>query len=360
MDEKIFQDAAKTSAKALESKPSLPAEMKQHIENFLAQDSPFTELTEAPAKLNQELERLDIISLIHLEPDQLKEAQKRIQETAEKANRVGNIKWSGEVYIHQWKPHLPANRRDVMRLFNRYLDNNHRPYYAMCTFMVNVPTSKEQNLVWAQWRGDNPTLLQHGSTLECLKRWANRFATYTNPFVLEQLDVDDQSPDSTSTERLLDPLAALPSNVAPWRPAVQKNEDQRCPPVFYLTNKLSEEEHIAVLDELYTFGRRDEDEKDYCFVTWEKEEDGGVEDMWALLKKVYDFRGRGRRRLSPAPAIFIDRDSPYDKQVVLADRRYEPFSTLIERQAAYHLCSLNKYHGMNFGRLPGREATTNW
>lgn len=362
MDEKVFQDVAQTSAKALDAKPSLPAEMKQHVENFLGQDSPLSELTEAPAKISQERGRIDIISLVHLEADQIGEAQKRIREAAESANKTGSIQWNGEVLIHQWKPHLPANRRDVMRLINRYLDNNNKPYYAICAFLVKIPTSKEQSLVWAQWCFNDPILLQHGSVFEFLKQWTSRFDGGESSYALEQLSAGEQLPDSSVAERLLDPLAAVPPNMPPWRPAIQEHVIHSCPPVFYLTNKLSEEQNKAVLDELYTLGEIDDEEKEYCFVPWGRDEEGGVEDMWTLLKKAYNFRGR--RGSSPAQAIFIDRDSPEDKQVILADHRYDIFFAPAKRQTTYHLSSYNSiskdFKGMDYGRLPGREATINW
>ena len=81
-----------------------------------------------------------------------------------------------------------------------------------------------------------------------------------------------------------------------------------------------------MLDELFAITDMDDDlgyPKDYCFVPWEREEDGTVEDLWALLEKTRKFHGPiGRGNQLPTHMVFIDRDSPNDKQLVFAHHRY--------------------------------------
>ena len=108
-DEKVLEDAAQTSAQALESKPSLPEEIKQHVGKFIGQDSPIEELTEAPTEPTQNLHRLEVVSLFHLDPDQHKEAERLLQEATQRACKAEAKQWDGQIFIHKWKPHLSGD-----------------------------------------------------------------------------------------------------------------------------------------------------------------------------------------------------------------------------------------------------------
>ncbi|KAL9096302.1 MAG: hypothetical protein Q9165_001299 [Trypethelium subeluteriae] len=359
-DDDSFQDLAiRTSIKALEAEPFLPPEIKQRIESFVEQDIPLEDLTTAPAKLDPKPGRLDVMSLVDITPNQLNEAHKVLKDAAQQANNAGSIKWEGEIFIHKWKIHSPANRRDITRLFKRYLDSNdtgaNQYFFAMCTFLIDVPTPKKHNLVLAQWYFDNPILLRRSSLTECLQSWGERFEDEDDWTMFGDLIADEELPDGQSEEQLLDPLAPIPPDLPPWLPAIGTNPREPGPimhyltsvsAVFYLTRNLDEEQNQAVLDELYC--RRDRDDgspdprirdKIYCFVPWENDVDGGPEDMWALLKKRHDFRGgRSRRGLT----IFIDQHSPHDGQVLVAYLRYDPIR--------------KHWAGMYYGRLQGRKA----
>ncbi|KAL9080309.1 MAG: hypothetical protein Q9157_000896 [Trypethelium eluteriae] len=338
-DDEFFQDLAKTSVQALGTKPLLPLEIKQHIETLVEQDRPLEDLTTVPAKLDPKPGRLDVISLVHLTPDRLSEAHKILENAAQQANNTKSIEWEGKIFIHQWKIHSPANRRDIMRLVKRYLGSNHTGanhyIYAMCTFLIDLPTSEEHNLVWAQWYFDNPILLRRGSLTECLQSWGDRFEDEDDWTMFVDLIVDGGLPDGKFEEQLLDPLAPIPPDLPPWLPAIATNPRDpgpivhyltSVPAVFYLTRNLNEEQNQAVLDELHC--RRDLDDgslehrirdKIYCFVPWERDVDGSAEDMWTALKKRHDFRG-GRSRVGLT--IFIDQHSPHDGRVLIAYLRY--------------------------------------
>jgi hypothetical protein len=88
--------------------------------------------------------------------------------------------------------------------------------------------------------------------------------------------------------------------------------------VFFLV-KLSEDEENAVKNELQVYTDIDEslrdsgdtdDEKDYLFVSWDKEDDGTDVDMVHIAKKS-----------KLGNIIFIDRQSVEDKTVVLTDNQ---------------------------------------
>ncbi|KAI9685434.1 MAG: hypothetical protein M1822_004565 [Bathelium mastoideum] len=325
--DEVFRDAARVSAKALDAKPSLPTELKQRIESFLSQDSPFEALTDVPGQPSREAEHVDVISLVHLEPNQLRSAQKYLQEAAQEAHKANFTEVAIDVVLHQWKPHVPANRRDIYTVIRKFLDNKERPYLDVYLFLIDVPTKKEQNLVWA-WIIDNrPVLLGCGSAAEALRRWFGSLGTLDYMKLRkraeqtdELLDRDVELAADGSLEWLLCPSATLPLDMPPWLPATQVDvEFSTAPPVFDLTNKLTEEQNQVILDELYTLGDVDKGPKMYCIVPWNREEDGSVGDMCSLLRRAHNLRWGLD---GPSQAIFIDRESPERKQVILADHRY--------------------------------------
>ena len=318
-DDAGFKNAERTLGMALNAIP-LPSELKQRIKYFLDQHSPLEVLTEAPAELSQSKGRIDVISLIPLTPDQLRYTQQSIEEAVRRAHTSEPSRWSGEVVLHRWKSHYPANRRDVMSLIKRALDNNLSPFFYICFFLVELPTPKEQKLVCAQWAYDRPILLQHDSVAEALKHWALRFDGDDSSIVRQLLYANETLQDGNSVQRLLDPMAAFPPDPPPWLPAVADDCGAPfCSPVFYLTRKLSEQQDQAIQDELSTVSLLDKGPKKYCMAAWGGNEDGGLEDMWFLLKRALSFRGG--RVPTPGQAIFIDRDSPKDKSVILARNR---------------------------------------
>lgn len=92
-------------------------------------------------------------------------------------------------------------------------------------------------------------------------------------------------------------------------------------PVFLLTKHLTQEQRNIIEEELDTLGEFDDsftDGKGYAYVEWDQDEDGGEVDMWRLLWQVASYRGSG----STHCALFIDKDSPNDKKVIVANTRF--------------------------------------
>ena len=92
-------------------------------------------------------------------------------------------------------------------------------------------------------------------------------------------------------------------------------------PVFFLTKHLTQEQRNIIEAELDTLGEFDDsltEGKGYAYVEWDRDDDGGEEDIWRLLWRVASHRGSG----STTCALFIDKDSPYDKMVIVADTRF--------------------------------------
>ncbi|KAJ5280262.1 hypothetical protein N7478_005634 [Penicillium angulare] len=107
---------------------------------------------------------------------------------------------------------------------------------------------------------------------------------------------------------------------APWQTTGQWT--RKWSPAFYLTNQLSEDEDADIREEIrLPFGRdsRGWTDKQCGFIKWDREEDGGVEDIWDIVKRVHSegLFGRGYE-------IFfcIDLQSSLDSTVILVVPQY--------------------------------------
>ena len=92
-------------------------------------------------------------------------------------------------------------------------------------------------------------------------------------------------------------------------------------PVFFLTKHLTPEQRHTIEAELDTLGEFDDsltEGKGYAYVEWDRDEDGGEEDIWRLLWRVASHRGSGATHC----VLFIDKDSPNDKMVIVASTRF--------------------------------------
>lgn len=92
-------------------------------------------------------------------------------------------------------------------------------------------------------------------------------------------------------------------------------------PVFYLTNKLTDEQDKAIRDEM---DRGDDDhikEQVFCFVSWKSGKeglvDGTLEDMWELMWKAYTFPAH-----SCSEIFFIDGQSGIDQTLIMAQPEF--------------------------------------
>ncbi|KAJ5736884.1 uncharacterized protein N7483_002009 [Penicillium malachiteum] len=137
-----------------------------------------------------------------------------------------------------------------------------------------------------------------------------------------------------------------------WRGArsfdILDNRRDRWISVFYLTKRFTEKED-SKLRQLV-----EEDLKSVCYIPWEHEEDGGLDDMWKILLKVYRYHGLGTKchRL-----FFIDRESFNDRRLIiieayfyLAGRQVQSRSKLLQGLEAPLLA------GFRHCRIPATEA----
>lgn len=147
-------------------------------------------------------------------------------------------------------------------------------------------------------------------------------------------------------------------NLPPWLPI---DETMNGIPLFYLTNKVTKQEHRALQNEIQTLEDSDVDdhpwEKVCCFVPWISDEDGTPTHMWDSLWRMCYNENR-LYRYDP-PALFVDQQSIVDNTVIVADTLYYHLPCASE-EALKLLEDVPKpsIKGLVYGRIPGRSAHT--
>lgn len=101
-------------------------------------------------------------------------------------------------------------------------------------------------------------------------------------------------------------------------------------PVFYLTKHLTDSEDLVLRKEIYKVDGQDrygigpeaaldydtEQRKDVCFVPWEHNEDGTLDDIWNIVLKIYKHEGFGRRFQR---FFCLDRQSVEDQKLIVVE-----------------------------------------
>lgn len=131
-------------------------------------------------------------------------------------------------------------------------------------------------------------------------------------------------------------------------------------PLFFLTNKLSEEQTRALYEEIQTMNHIDDDDwgkKIICPVPWKEDEpdaeDGTPADMWRIYTEVDDS--------CELPLVFADQQSGEDLRIIMTDKIYVSYA--LEDEEACELLKGVKdpaHCGITYGRLPGRDAHITW
>lgn len=100
--------------------------------------------------------------------------------------------------------------------------------------------------------------------------------------------------------------------------------------VFYLTKHLTDSEDLALRKEIHQVDGQDrygidpdaamnydtEQRKDVCFVPWEHDEDGTLDDIWYIVLKIYKHEGFGRRFQR---FFCLDRQSVEDQTLIIVE-----------------------------------------
>lgn len=138
--------------------------------------------------------------------------------------------------------------------------------------------------------------------------------------------------------------------------------------VFYLTKHLTDSEDLVLRKEVHKVDGQDrydidpdasvnydtEQRKDVCFVPWEHDEDGTLDDIWSIVLEIYKHEGFGRRF---ARFFCLDRQSVEDQTLIivepdffLAGRKVQDEGDLLQGMVAPTLA------GFRCNRVPCEDA----
>ena len=160
-------------------------------------------------------------------------------------------------------------------------------------------------------------------------------------------------PDSSQVEFLIGPDDPFYYNPPLWEPV--DGEGLISIAVFYLTNKLSKEQILALRKELHLGDTILNIQKACCFVPWEggnpDAPDGTMDDIWRIF---WEMR---RRTSCPMPIFFIDQQSGVDYTVLMVDTDHY-IGPHDDTHAAELLRDVEdaSTRGLLYGRIRGRDA----
>ncbi|GME62945.1 uncharacterized protein K452DRAFT_359261 [Neofusicoccum parvum] len=322
-------DSARTRAythtvdRVLTLKPALPIEIADTIESSLEEPEPLESLTDAPVFLKNDKTVLEVHALIPLSDVAATAAalSKQIQVTAPGTTAV----------IYPWKhPFLPASRRDFWRLWQRLVTRNERPSHSIALFLdvdaAPTPSSGRQDLslIAAEWQTiDSPTLVTRMGVEHAVPVWRVHHSTRHG---VSRPEHEGLPPEAVmQRERLVGPDARFFEDPPAWRPltGAEGGASDDAHPVFFLTaGEDAEGRRPKDVMDLMMSEIDDPDEfaypSPYVFVEWEREDDGGAEEMLEIGVRCHDAN-MGRAGFEHM--IFVDRQTFEDKKVLYA--KYE-------------------------------------
>ncbi|KAJ5174197.1 uncharacterized protein N7482_000074 [Penicillium canariense] len=170
---------------------------------------------------------------------------------------------------------------------------------------------------------------------------------------LQQKVREGTLPDSSEVEFLIGPDDPFYYNPPLWEPV--DGEGLISIAVFYLTNKLSDDQIRALKAELLTDKELLDHQKACCFVPWEDGDpnapDGTIHDIWSIF---WDMR---RCTSCEMPIFFIDEQSGVDQTVIMVDIDHF-FWHPDDEQATKLLSDVEdpSTKGLLYGRVKGRNA----
>ncbi|PWY80735.1 hypothetical protein BO94DRAFT_148975 [Aspergillus sclerotioniger CBS 115572] len=245
-----------------------------------------------------------------------------------------------------WEHHRAMSRRQLMKLWYEYAPRRGPGGLADAFFFLGKPVDNAADIqigiFHKVWDGQaNVThkplhvILEH--PYPSTWRWE-----WELPPAPGLLSLDREENEVTELFHAFD--QPFYSNPPPWLPTQSRLNYVA---VFALT-KTTPNQTDAIQAELCTWRVREQrfEEKVACFVPWDGEEDGTLDDIWRIVQELAIYH-----RGSPIfyPIFFVDRQSTADN-TVLAVRPRPPGTPLPTDLPSRNL------GGFSYGRVPGRDA----
>ncbi|KAF9637257.1 hypothetical protein BFW01_g8153 [Lasiodiplodia theobromae] len=355
-------DQALAGAGSTPGRPALPLELADAIREELAQPQPLDELTAAPTFLLADPEVLEVHALVPLED--LEASTQALNEKLKAAAAAAptpspdseekdddgqkKVRVAKKAVIYPWKREgVPASRHDFWRLWHRIVrwnENLRRPVSLFLDVDPAAPPAERRLgddddtddilLIVAEYQyNNNPTLVSRvGLRADDLVRlWpavhqpSYRYWSSRPDLRAEREKKGDAVPVYPLTDRvelLVAPDARFFHDPPPWKFADNGLNDE-AHPCFFLTKGEGEEGGVQGLvdlmhKEVFEDAEVDEDNGPYAIVQWDREEDGGKDDMLRLAIECWEGRPGLDRGTDEGYCIFVDREAFKSKKVLYA------------------------------------------
>lgn len=341
-------DVLLAQRKTLDESTKLPEELKQKIlsEADPTAERPLGDLIELDLGSKREGSRPIIQPLVHLDEDQLAQVVNMVDAAMGKKNTGKKTQCNGTnlFIMGQWKPSAPANRRDVGRVLDFYVDKLPRVIFVLDTpregldLDTTIYISPTSDLMEPAKGSFHLGRFRREPLKTLMTWWKCVGQSYSRGFAC--------SPDD-KTEIFLNPLGSFPPgepphwlHTIPWKEIRSQREEggggqeagmdrQSTFPLTYpeylvafsLTGSLTEEE-TANAKELILNSLEDGDGCQLALVPWAKEEDGGSEDILRIMKQL-GLASQCQiidQELS-CMGVFIDRESLETRKPIIAHWR---------------------------------------
>lgn len=262
-----------------------------------------------------------------------------------------------QVQLIPWERKSRATRRDLECHWKETHDR------AICPLNYLLAPTKPSRQSFAVedaqfgsiYHGNDGFVLMARNTLDqMIKAKLNHSNGRLGKIAQMQKDLKDGTlPESSQVEFLIGPDEPFYYNPPLWEPV--NGEGLISIAVFYLTNKLSHDQILALKAELHTDDARLDGQKACCFVPWEEGNrnttDGTIDDIWRIF---WEMR---RCTSCQMPIFFIDEQSGIDQTVLMVDTDHYIWQHDDER-ATELLKDVEdpSTRGLLYGRIKGRDA----
>lgn len=304
---------------AITKKPSLPPEIKEQICDALRKPTSLDDETDAPSELAWDSLQVELHLTRYLTNAQLRHLQESINKG------LNRIHPEMSCILHTWRSFEPANRQDILRLWQRLLDHNLNPRWGISMILLDPLLYRMKSVLGLITHKKQGLLeIREVNLTQAFEAWRAMENIPYQRHLLEPLRGDcggRRLEEMGDGKMFCDPTKPFYTVWHPWIEHPDADRNNATPPVFILTNKYTEAGMRALRTELSTFdpGNGDTDEfgpKHYAMVPWSREFDATEEDMWNLLYMCHSTKGQ---RIGPSQIVCIDRQSFRDKTVILAD-----------------------------------------
>ena len=348
------------------SRPLLPAEVIYNVFSYV--DAVADELDKPNLDPSSSL----FYTLYQMSEYDLQETENSLRKTL--SEHDDRYRTSSKVRVVPWKRSYRATRREFMTLYEAL--RNAEAHEHICEkfpmFFLDRPfTGGATDCIgFAFQHGTGRIYLRRRPIAEMIKQLyasADRRPSQESPdFSIAGLTTARlwiwentiQSHYDENIELLRHPEKPYHHVPIPWLPA---DPAITAAPVFFITKHLSVSEEFEIKRGLETerdiFDFADEDdEKKFCYVPWDREEDGTMEDIWSILVKCALPR-TGSDRDAVGQIIVVDKQSAQDGKVIMVDP--DPIDE-DEEQTYGNPTPLPYWKGIRTGRIRAAAAMSTW